>query len=162
MDRPPRARPEASPRDPFRRPRGSYEPFGAPNGGRSDPGSVEPDPGAFAEQSGGGPVTGGPSVGGPAGAAPPPPPPPPAHDRGPGWDDYDLGAPPPPHGRAPDLSILVVLVEALRRLVPGDLQGQFNSLLREVLKTLRSLIDWYLDRLDRDRRAPQVEDIPID
>lgn len=169
MDRPPRARPEASPRDPFRRPRGSYEPFDAPNGGPSDPGRVEPDLGEPGAPTVGRPAMGGPGMGGPAMGGPadpprtaPPPPPPPAHDQGPGWDDYDLGAPPPPHGRAPDLSILVVLVEALRRLVPGDLQGQFNSLLREVLKTLRSLIDWYLDRLDRDRRAPQVEDIPID
>jgi hypothetical protein len=56
----------------------------------------------------------------------------------------------------------VAFVEALRRLVPGDLQGQFNSLLREVLKTLRSLIDWYLERLDSPGEEPEVEDIPID
>jgi hypothetical protein len=42
------------------------------------------------------------------------------------------------------------LDEALRRLV------------RELLLTLRSLIDWYLERLDRPRREPRVEDIPID
>jgi hypothetical protein len=28
--------------------------------------------------------------------------------------------------------------------------------------TLRSLIDWYLERLDRPRREPEVEDIPIE
>ena len=62
----------------------------------------------------------------------------------------------------PDLSPLFAIVEALRRGVPRELQGQFNSLLREVLLTLRALIDWYLERLDRDERAPEVEDIPID
>jgi hypothetical protein len=46
--------------------------------------------------------------------------------------------------------------------VPRDLQGQFNSLLREALLTLRALIDWYIERLDRSERAPEVEDIPID
>jgi hypothetical protein len=94
---------------------------------------------------------------------PPPPPPRPGFGQEPRWDDYDLGSGPPrPGAGVPDLSIFFVLLEALRRLVPGDLQGQFNSLLREVLKTLRSMIDWYLERLDRDDSAPEVEDIPID
>jgi hypothetical protein len=34
--------------------------------------------------------------------------------------------------------------------------------LREALLTLRSLIDWYLERIDRAPRDPKVEDIPID
>jgi hypothetical protein len=34
--------------------------------------------------------------------------------------------------------------------------------MREFLLTLRSLIDWYLERLDRPQREPRVEDIPID
>jgi hypothetical protein len=37
-----------------------------------------------------------------------------------------------------------------------------NHLIREFLLTLRSLIDWYLERLERPRREPQVEDIPIE
>ena len=37
-----------------------------------------------------------------------------------------------------------------------------TALIREALLTLRSLIDWYLERLDRPRREPRVEDIPID
>lgn len=71
-------------------------------------------------------------------------------------------APPPPRGSGPDLAPLFAIVDALRRGLPRDLQGQFTSLLREVLLTLRSLIDWYLDRLDRAERKPEVEDIPID
>ena len=70
--------------------------------------------------------------------------------------------PPPPRGSGPDLAPLFAIAEALRRGLPRDLQSQFTSLLREILLTLRSLIDWYLDRLDRAERAPEVEDIPID
>jgi hypothetical protein len=43
-----------------------------------------------------------------------------------------------------------------------DLDCQLREMLREFLLTLRSLIDWYLERLDRPRREPEVEDIPID
>ena len=42
----------------------------------------------------------------------------------------------------------------MRRAVPRELQEQFTALIREVLLTLRSLIDWYLERLDRPRREP--------
>ena len=67
------------------------------------------------------------------------------------------GVPPPP-----DLSSLLAVLEALRRAIPVELQEQFNSLQRELLLTLRALIDWYLERLDKPELAPQVEDIPID
>jgi hypothetical protein len=43
-----------------------------------------------------------------------------------------------------------------------ELQEQFNTLQRELLLTIRALIDWYLERLDKPELAPQVEDIPID
>ena len=68
------------------------------------------------------------------------------------------GAPPPP----PDLSALLAVLEALRRAIPVELQEQFTTLQRELLLTIRALIDWYLDRLDKPELAPQVEDIPID
>jgi len=61
-----------------------------------------------------------------------------------------------------DLSALFVLLDAVRRAVPRDLERQFNALVREALLTLRSLIDWYLERLDRPRRDPEVEEIRID
>ena len=67
------------------------------------------------------------------------------------------GVPPPP-----DLSALIALLEALRRAIPAELQEQFTALQREALLTIRALIDWYLDRLDKPELAPQVEDIPID
>src|SRR3982751_5525412 len=68
---------------------------------------------------------------------------------------------PPPRG-FPDLSPLIAIVDALRRMVPAELQEQFNALQRELLLTIRALIDWYLERLDGSQRATVVEDIPID
>ena len=70
------------------------------------------------------------------------------------------GAPSGP--RIPDLSALLAIVDALRRVVPQELQEQFTALQRELLLTLRALIDWYLDRLDKPELEPQVEDIPIE
>jgi hypothetical protein len=70
--------------------------------------------------------------------------------------------PPPPHGRPFDPAGLFVLLDALRRATPRELDAQLTKLIREFLLTLRSLIDWYLERLDDPRREPEVEDIPID
>jgi hypothetical protein len=78
-----------------------------------------------------------------------------------GEEDWRDAAPPPQRGRL-DFSPLFVLLDAVRRAIPRDLDEQFVRLIREALLTLRSLIDWYLERLDRPRREPQVEDIPID
>ena len=84
----------------------------------------------------------------------------------PGWDPLDEPgwAPPPPPRRpgVPDLSPLFVLLDAVMRAVPRELNDQFRSLVREVLLTLRALIDWYLERLEGRPREPRVEDIPID
>ena len=81
-----------------------------------------------------------------------------------GWDgerwDWD-----PPYDRRPglpDLSPLFALLDALRRMVPPELQEQFAALQREFLLTIRALIDWYLERLDARSRPVEVEDIPID
>ena len=73
-------------------------------------------------------------------------------------------SPPRPNsnGTAPDLSALIAILEALRRAVPAELQEQFNALQRELLLTLRALIDWYLERLDKPELEPKVEDIPIE
>ncbi len=43
-----------------------------------------------------------------------------------------------------------------------ELDRQLTNIIREFLLTLRSLIDWYLERLDAPRREPEVEEIPID
>jgi hypothetical protein len=69
---------------------------------------------------------------------------------------------PPPPGRSFDPAALFVLLDALRRAAPRELEEQVTKLIREFLLTLRSLIDWYIERLDHPRREPEVEDIPID
>ena len=79
------------------------------------------------------------------------------------WErDFQDAPPPPRRSSGPDLAPLFAIVEALRRGLPRELQVQFTSLLREVLLTLRALIDWYLERLDRGERKPEVEEIRID
>jgi hypothetical protein len=70
--------------------------------------------------------------------------------------------PPPPHARPFDPAAVFVLLDALRRAAPNELDAQVTKLIREFLLTLRALIDWYLERLDNPRREPKVEDIPID
>jgi hypothetical protein len=52
-------------------------------------------------------------------------------------------------------------MEPQRRPDP-ELDDALRTLVREFLLTLRSLIDWYLERLDRPKREPHVEDIPIE
>jgi hypothetical protein len=98
----------------------------------------------------------------------------PRTDAPPGWDDFvrengeragaGAGAAPGAgqRGPIPDFTPLIAIVEALRRAIPHELQEQFNALQRELLLTLRALIDWYLERLDKPELTPQVEDIPIE
>lgn len=62
----------------------------------------------------------------------------------------------------PDLSALLVALEGMRGMVPRELRGQAGALVRELLLTLRALIDWYLERLEGTPREPEVEEIPID
>jgi hypothetical protein len=99
----------------------------------------------------------------PGGPEPSPPPPP----SGDPWEEWIGGGHSPraanglPRG-FPDLTPLIALVEALRRVVPAELQAQVNALIRELLLTIRALIDWYLERLDGAERGPQIEDIPIE
>ena len=85
----------------------------------------------------------------------------PTHTDPPDWDWADQYTPPqrPP---GPDLSALYALLDALRRLIPPELQDQFNALQRELLLTMRGLIDWQLERLEAGPREAEVEDIPID
>jgi hypothetical protein len=64
--------------------------------------------------------------------------------------------------RSGELDVLVQLVEALRDLIPPDLQQRLADALRELLLAVRALINWYLERLDRRTEEPaEVQDIPI-
>jgi hypothetical protein len=67
------------------------------------------------------------------------------------------------HGqRPPDPAALFAMLDGMRRMAPRELEDQITNLIREFLLTLRSLIDWYLERLDRKPEEPNVEDIPIE
>lgn len=72
----------------------------------------------------------------------------------------DTGAPRP--RAVPDLSPLLVLLDAVRAGVPRELQASFTAILREVLLAARALIDRYLDRMDGREERTRVEDIPIE
>jgi hypothetical protein len=65
-------------------------------------------------------------------------------------------------GRPPDPTALFAMLDGLRSVAPRELEGQMTNLIREFLLTLRSLIDWYLERLDGAPQETKVEDIPID
>jgi len=62
----------------------------------------------------------------------------------------------------PDPAALFQMLDGMRRMAPRELEDQITNLIREFLLTLRSLIDWYLERLDNRPPEPTVEDIPID
>jgi hypothetical protein len=89
------------------------------------------------------------------------------HERpGPKWDEVDWDTwspPPPPRPRSgPDIAPLFAIIDVLRSALPRELRDQFNALVRELLLTLRALIDWYLDRLGPAKADERVEDIPIE
>ncbi len=67
-----------------------------------------------------------------------------------------------PGSGIPDLSALFMLLDTVRSAAPVELQERTTALIREILMTLRALIDWYLERLDQPERKPEVQDIPID
>ena len=74
-----------------------------------------------------------------------------------GWQIPEDTTPP-----SPDIDPLVGLFQALRDLIPPELQRRLAAALRELLLALRALIDWYLERLERRReQSDELEDIPI-
>lgn len=81
-----------------------------------------------------------------------------AHD----WQRLHGDPPPPPRGQVPDLGAVLALVDGLRGAVPADIQQQLTALARELLLTVRAVIDWQLERLEERPREPRVEDIPLD
>lgn len=63
---------------------------------------------------------------------------------------------------AQDLELLGRLLERVRDLIPPELERRLGDALRELLLALRALIDWYLERMERQRaEPPEVKDIPI-
>jgi hypothetical protein len=82
------------------------------------------------------------------------PPPPPSGWQAPDSGDADRGS--------ADFDALMQLVRSLRDLIPPDIQRRLVEALREVLLAVRALVDWYLERLERQRKEPaEIQDIPI-
>ena len=54
--------------------------------------------------------------------------------------------------------------DALRATASPERRGQWQSVRREALVTMRAMIDHYLERLDdaKGERSPRVEEIPIE
>jgi hypothetical protein len=54
--------------------------------------------------------------------------------------------------------------EVLRATTSPELRGQWQSVQREALVTMRAMIDHYLQRLDEyeSEHGPRVEEIPIE
>jgi hypothetical protein len=80
------------------------------------------------------------------------------------------GTPPPAGWQTPpeerrdagELDTLVAAFHALRELIPPDVLERLMAALKELLLALRSLIDAYLERIERRSTEPtEVEDIPI-
>jgi hypothetical protein len=67
------------------------------------------------------------------------------------------------HSAFPDIAALTGLLESARSSLPPELAHQLAAAARELLIALRALIDWWIERLEREPAAPvEVEDIPID
>ena len=63
---------------------------------------------------------------------------------------------------AADVQALAALLELGRTMLPADLRAQIAELVREILLLVRALIDWYLERIEQQRKTPvEVQDIPI-
>jgi hypothetical protein len=82
------------------------------------------------------------------------------------------GGPTPPSGwAAPDpgpelggeLHALVDLVESLNGLLPPELRAQLHEVIRHILLLVRAVIDWLVDRMQREsaEQPTEVQDIPI-
>jgi hypothetical protein len=57
---------------------------------------------------------------------------------------------------------LALILQAVRDLVPPELQQRLVEALRELLLAVRAMIDWYLARIEQRRTEPvQVQDIPV-
>ena len=75
-----------------------------------------------------------------------------------GWQSTDDDA----RKSTTELDPLVALVQAMRDLIPPELQRRLIAAFRELLLALRALIDWYLERVEHRRaQGVEVQDIPI-
>jgi hypothetical protein len=80
-----------------------------------------------------------------------------------GWQQPSSGGGESGRGwQSGELELLLGVLATLRDRIPSELQQRLGEAVREVLLAVRALIDWYLERSERERAEPrQVQDIPI-
>ncbi|WP_205697286.1 hypothetical protein [Conexibacter sp. SYSU D00693] len=69
-----------------------------------------------------------------------------------------------------EVQALAALLQALRDLVPPDLQEQLREVIRQLLLLVRALVDWWVQRIEDHAgpgpapgdAGPRLEDIPVD
>ena len=72
-------------------------------------------------------------------------------------------ATPADHPQCVELCPICRGAEVLRATTSPQMRGQWHTVQREALLTMRTMIDHYLERLDSaGDDAPRVEDIPIE
>ena len=73
-------------------------------------------------------------------------------------------ATPADHPQCVDLCPICRGAEALRATTSPQMRGQWQTVQREALLTMRTMIDQYLARIDEDGRedGPRVQEIPIE
>jgi hypothetical protein len=61
-----------------------------------------------------------------------------------------------------DLEPVLLLLSAVRELIPPELQQRLAEAIQQLLLALRGVLDWYLERLEQQRSRPvEVQDIPV-
>ena len=66
-------------------------------------------------------------------------------------------------GAADLQAAIAALMDLARSVLPRELHDQLLDFVRELLRLLRAVIDWYLHRLEAGRpSATDVQDIPIE
>ena len=64
---------------------------------------------------------------------------------------------------AGDLAAVAALADAVRGVLPRDLERAVLELLRQLLIAARALLEWWIWRLDQRSQEPEIEieDIPV-
>ena len=64
-----------------------------------------------------------------------------------------------------EIDALIAVVASLRDLLPPELRAQLAEIVRQILVFVRAVLDWWIERVERESSAEgsrdDVEDIPI-
>jgi hypothetical protein len=64
-----------------------------------------------------------------------------------------------------ELDALIAVIASVRDLLPPELRAQLAEIVKQILVFVRAVIDWWIERIEREPDGPDgrddVEDIPI-